>query len=151
MNQFIYTTYEQIKTHVTCFTGRYTDTYPIPALQFVIGNSDQIITIREKILIGLKKGDSSGLNTGLSWLKFIFSPILLQLLSSNYHMHCTEAPEISCTWLGEIYSCSSLTFLPGPAWVLLSKIHKLFFSFTPSPPLEGGAMWGHLLKTSTDV
>ena len=31
-----------------------------------------------------------------------------------------------CTWFGEISSCSSLTALPGPAWVLLSKICKPF-------------------------
>ena len=30
------------------------------------------------------------------------------------------------TWLGEISSCSCLTLLPGPAWVLLSKIYKPF-------------------------
>ena len=29
-----------------------------------------------------------------------------------------------CTWFGEISSCSCLTVLPGPAWVLLSKICK---------------------------
>ena len=27
-----------------------------------------------------------------------------------------------CTWLGEISSCSCLTVLPGPAWLLLNKI-----------------------------
>ena len=32
------------------------------------------------------------------------------------------------TWLREISSCSCLNFLPGPAWVLLSKICKDFFS-----------------------
>ena len=32
------------------------------------------------------------------------------------------------TWLREISSRSSLTFLPGPAWVLLSKICQDFFS-----------------------
>ena len=32
----------------------------------------------------------------------------------------------TCTWLREISSCSSLTALPGPAWVLLSKICILF-------------------------
>ena len=31
------------------------------------------------------------------------------------------------TWLREISSCSCLTFLPGPARVLLSKICKDFF------------------------
>ena len=29
-----------------------------------------------------------------------------------------------CTWLGEISSCSCLTVLPGPAWVLPNKICK---------------------------
>ena len=29
-----------------------------------------------------------------------------------------------CTWLGEISSCSCLTVLPGPAWILLNKICK---------------------------
>ena len=30
----------------------------------------------------------------------------------------------ACTWLREISSCSCLTVLPGPAWVLLNKICK---------------------------
>ena len=34
----------------------------------------------------------------------------------------TEMRYILCTQFGEIYSCSSLTVLPGPAWVLLNKI-----------------------------
>ena len=38
----------------------------------------------------------------------------------------TETPEMACTWLGEFSSCSSLIALPGPAWVLLSKIYKPF-------------------------
>ena len=29
---------------------------------------------------------------------------------------------ILCTWFGEISSCSCLTVLPGPAWLLLNKI-----------------------------
>ena len=32
---------------------------------------------------------------------------------------CTEHPEKVCTWLRDICSCSCLTVLPGPAWVLL--------------------------------
>ena len=39
---------------------------------------------------------------------------------------CTEAPEKACTWLGEMSSCSCLTSLPDPAWVLLRKIYKPF-------------------------
>ena len=49
--------------------------------------------------------------------------ILLGLVRSFYD-HCTEMRFNLCTWLGEIYSCSCLTVLPGPAWVLLNKIYK---------------------------
>ena len=35
-----------------------------------------------------------------------------------------RAPKMVCTWLRDICSCSSLPVLPGPAWVLLSKIYK---------------------------
>ena len=31
---------------------------------------------------------------------------------------------ILCTWFGDFCSCCCLTALPGPAWVLLSKIYK---------------------------
>ena len=31
------------------------------------------------------------------------------------------------TWLREISSCSRLTFLPGPAWLLLNKVCKPLF------------------------
>ena len=40
--------------------------------------------------------------------------------------NCTEHPENVCTWLRDISSCSCLTVLPGPAWVLLSKKYILF-------------------------
>ena len=33
----------------------------------------------------------------------------------------TEVRFNLCTWLGEIYSCSCLTVLPGPAWYLLGS------------------------------
>ena len=33
-----------------------------------------------------------------------------------------------CTWLRQISSCSCLTVLPGPAWVLLSKTYKPLFT-----------------------
>ena len=36
----------------------------------------------------------------------------------------TEMKFNLCTWFGEISSCSCLTVLPGPAWVLLNKICK---------------------------
>ena len=45
---------------------------------------------------------------------------------------CTELGNKACMWFGEICSCSCLTVLPGPAWVLLSKFHKPFTSFTAS-------------------
>ena len=38
----------------------------------------------------------------------------------------TEGKIKVCTWLREISSCSCLTVLPGPAWVLLSKKYILF-------------------------
>ena len=31
-----------------------------------------------------------------------------------------------CMWLREIFSCSCLPVLPGPVWVLLSKIYRPF-------------------------
>ena len=40
----------------------------------------------------------------------------------------TEPRKSFGTWLREVSSCSCLTYLPGPAWVLLSKICKDFFS-----------------------
>ena len=46
------------------------------------------------------------------------------------HEVCTEGEIKVCTWLREISSCSCLTVLPGPAWVLLSKTYKPLF-----PPL----------------
>ena len=36
----------------------------------------------------------------------------------------TEMRFILCTWFGELSSCSFLTVLPGPAWVLLNKFRK---------------------------
>ena len=46
------------------------------------------------------------------------------------HKTSTEGEIKVCTWLREISSCSCLTVLPGPAWVLLSKTYKPLF-----PPL----------------
>ena len=40
----------------------------------------------------------------------------------------TERQIKVCTWLREICSCSCLTVLPGPAWVLLSKTCKPYFA-----------------------
>ena len=36
----------------------------------------------------------------------------------------TEMRFVLCTWLGEISSCSFLTVLPEPTWVLLNKFCK---------------------------
>ena len=41
---------------------------------------------------------------------------------------CIEGEINVCTWLREISSCSFLTVLPGPAWVLLSKTNKPLFT-----------------------
>ena len=48
-----------------------------------------------------------------------------------FHIACAFKKEVQRwdlffvrTWLGEISSCSSLTVLPGPTWVLLNKICK---------------------------
>ena len=53
----------------------------------------------------------------------------------------TEGEIKVCTWLREISSCSCLTILPGPAWVLLSKTYKPLF-----PPLY---VLGHLTRCRT--
>ena len=44
------------------------------------------------------------------------------------NVHHTEPRRSLGTWLREFSTCSCLAFLPGPAWVLLSKICKDFFS-----------------------
>ena len=56
---------------------------------------------------------------------------VLDMMLNNIVASTTEGTEPRKslgTWLREISSCSCLTFLPGPAWVLLSKICKDFFS-----------------------
>ena len=40
----------------------------------------------------------------------------------------TERQIKVCMWLREISSCSCLTVLPGPPWVLLSKTYKPLFA-----------------------
>ena len=40
----------------------------------------------------------------------------------------TERQIKVCTWLREISSCSCLTVLPGPAWLLLNKTYKPLFT-----------------------
>ena len=59
----------------------------------------------------------------------------------------TEVEIKAGTWLREISSCSCLTVLPGPAWLLLSKTYKPLF-----PPLYGSyllRLFGLLLLTKT--
>ena len=53
---------------------------------------------------------------------------LLSRFTREFSQCSTEPRKRLGTWLREISSCSCLTFLPGPAWVLLSKICKGFFS-----------------------
>ena len=61
-------------------------------------------------------------------------PIGITFIVLNYNLlpsviwsiTCTEAPEKAYAWLGELSLSTCLTFLPGPAWVLLSKTYKPF-------------------------
>ena len=48
--------------------------------------------------------------------------------SIAYKVKSTELRRSLCTWLWEIGFCCCLTSLPGPAWLLLNKICKDFFS-----------------------
>ena len=49
------------------------------------------------------------------------------LLPKKFVPQSTESGKKAYMWLGEISSCSCLTFLPGPAWLLLNKICKALF------------------------
>ena len=52
----------------------------------------------------------------------------LDLQDKMVKWKCTELRKSLGTWLQEISSCSSLTFLPGLAWVLHRNICEDFFS-----------------------
>ena len=47
-----------------------------------------------------------------------------KVLGTQCTLHCsrTEIGKRVCAWLREICSCSWITVLPGPAWLLLNKI-----------------------------
>ena len=64
---------------------------------------------------------------GVKWVK-----VVVQWIQGGFWLscfkYCTEIGLKACTWLGEISSCSCLTALPDPAWVLLSKNYKPFSS-----------------------
>ena len=47
-----------------------------------------------------------------------------------------------CTWLREISSCSCLTVLPGPAWVLLSKTQVVRIHTGTAIGAEIPPIWG---------
>ena len=65
----------------------------------------------------LSQSDMDNLyNTQLS-LNFV----KLQDINENY-FETTEHAEITCTCFGDICFCYSQTGLPGPAWVILSKV-----------------------------
>ena len=56
------------------------------------------------------------------WVQVVkLSVVGLKFLDCLNISCCTERQIKVCMWLREISSCSCLTFLPGPAWVLLSK------------------------------
>ena len=52
-----------------------------------------------------------------SWSDVIFR-LILSWNNSLGKINHTEMRFNLCTWLGEISSCSCLTVLPGPAWVM---------------------------------
>ena len=54
--------------------------------------------------------------------------------SRREYLTRTEIRFNLCTWLGEISSCSCLTVLPGPAWVLLKSV-KIKFHLCMWPSL----------------
>ena len=58
--------------------------------------------------------------------KAVIVPTKWDIFGAASGLRCTEDPENVCTWLREVSSCSCLTVLPGPAWVLLSKKYILF-------------------------
>ena len=55
-------------------------------------------------------------------------PTNRQLKSLDFYVNYRLGKIKVCTWLREISSCSCLTVLPGPAWVLLSKTCKPLFA-----------------------
>ena len=61
--------------------------------------------------------------------------------------YTTEPPEKVCTWLQEISSCSCLTFLSGPAWLLLNKTCILF----PGPPYTVYKIQKHKVSSNPPV
>ena len=44
------------------------------------------------------------------------------LKPTNANVNHIEVEKMACTWFGEVTSCSSLTLLLGPAWVLLNYV-----------------------------
>ena len=48
----------------------------------------------------------------------------------KFEVNCTEISNKACTWFREVCSCCSLTALPGPAWVLFSRICQPFFEIS---------------------
>ena len=77
----------------------------------VVEGSRQVITSYHIVCVCLRAGAAGG-----------------RALAPYVAQGCTELRKSLGRWLREISSCSCLTFLPGPAWVLLSKICKYFFS-----------------------
>ena len=71
---------------------------------------------------------------GIKLARVLLHPLLV--ISRVIDQFCMEPIGVSsntgpankaCTWFGEVCCCSSLTLLPGPAWVLLSYVlHTLF-------------------------
>ena len=68
-----------------------------------------------------------------------------------YLRHTTEPRKSLGTWLREISPCSCLTVLPGPAWVLLSKICKDFFSALYTFLLQGINRFIHYVRGASSA
>ena len=81
----------------------------------------------------LKGGEEIGRSDSGFWV-FIMRSIRIRhriqqmLRLSERAKDSTEPRKSIGTWLREISSCSCLTFLPGPAWVLLSNTYKPLFA-----------------------
>ena len=71
----------------------------------VVEGSRQVITSYHIVCVCLRAGAAGG-----------------RALAPYVAQGCTELRKSLGRWLREISSCSCLTFLPGPAWLLLNKI-----------------------------
>ena len=82
------------------------------------GHALSTVDYRNKLMIGqiIASGTKKRSNAGSS-------------VGANFLLrYITEGKIKVCSWFREISSCSCLTVLPWPAWVLLSKTYKPLFT-----------------------